>query len=142
MRQLSGWQSCGATSLVVCSTCRFSAGQRDGENGQRGGAIFAELLNGELLKHPLQGCLELQSMPCLFACSQHCSVYLRSARRFGYLLSRFEPSPGHARALLDYVALYLETSDGILPYARWPAGIKGHFLARVPPDGLVWTEAS
>jgi predicted metal-binding protein len=140
MRQLSAWQS--FASLVVCSTCRFSAAQREGDGGQRGGALFAELLKAELLEHPLKGHLELQSMSCLFACSQHCCVYLRSPRRVGYVLSRFEPSPGHARALLEYAALYLETGDGILPYARWPAGIKGHFLARVPPDGLVWTEVS
>ncbi len=81
-------------------------------------------------------------MPCLFACSSHCTVYVRSARRLGYMLGRFTPSHSDALALLDYLAEYLKTADGVVPYARWPEGVKGHFLVRVPPDGFVWDEAA
>jgi predicted metal-binding protein len=80
-------------------------------------------------------------MPCLFACGNHCTAYLRSDRRFGYLLGRFRPTPEHATALLDYLAEYLSTPDGVVPYARWPDSIKGHFLARIPPAALVWEPA-
>ncbi len=56
----------------------------------------------------------------------------------GYILGRFTPSLVDATALLDYVAQYLDTPDGVVPYACWPDGVKGHFLVRVPPEGFVW----
>lgn len=80
-------------------------------------------------------------MPCLFACGAHCTVYIRSSRRLGYILGRFSPVHSDALALLDYLAEYLDTADGVVPYARWPEGVKGHFLVRVPPDGFVWDPA-
>ena len=78
-------------------------------------------------------------MPCLFACTSHCTVLIRSDRRLGYVLGRFDPSRSHAGALLDYVGKYLDTEDGVVPYAQWPEGVKGHFLVRVPPEGFVWS---
>jgi hypothetical protein len=41
-------------------------------------------------------------------------------------------------ALLDYITQYLETADGVAPYGRWPAGVKWHFLVRVPLENFVW----
>jgi len=130
--------SSSKTSLVVCSTCRFSEGAREDENGQRGGALFAQTLIESLTDHSCKGRIEIESMPCLFACSSYCTAYVRSDQRFGYILGRFRPTQETAIALLDYIVQYLDTSDGIVPYARWPEGIKGHFLVRVPPPGLVW----
>jgi predicted metal-binding protein len=65
-------------------------------------------------------------------------VYLRSEGRLGYILGRFSASSADSLALLDYVREYLDSSDGLVPYAKWPEGVKGHFLVRVPPDGFVF----
>jgi predicted metal-binding protein len=130
--------SSAKTSLVVCSSCRFSESAREDENGRRGGALFAESLNACLADHPCRDRIEIQPMACLYACGSYCSAYIRSERRFGYILGRFAPSREHAVALLDYVVRYLNASDGVVPYSDWPHGIKGHFLARVPPDGFFW----
>ncbi len=130
--------SSSATSLVVCSTCRISKEARTDPAGRHGGALFAEAVASALANHRCHGQILLESMPCLFACSSHCTAYLRSAGRMGYILGRFTPSHPDATALLDYVAHYLDTPDGVVPYNRWPDGVKGHFLVRVPPDGFVW----
>ncbi len=127
-----------AASLVVCSTCRHSKDVRTDSSGRHGGAVFAQALEDALATHRCRGRTEIQSMPCLYACSSHCAVYIRSVRRLGYTLGRFSPTLSDALALLDYLAEYLETADGVVPYARWPEGVKGHFIARVPPEGFVW----
>jgi predicted metal-binding protein len=106
--------------------------------GRPGGEVFLHALHDALDHHACRDRIELQAMPCLFACSSHCTVLLRSGNRLGYILGRFAPSANAAAALLDYAAKYLDSDDGVVPYGDWPEGVKGHFLVRVPPDGFVW----
>jgi predicted metal-binding protein len=129
------------TSLIVCSTCRFSKDAREDASGRRGGALFAEELAAALAEHPCRDRIELEAMPCLFACTSHCTAYIRAERRLGYVLGRFVPSREHAVALLEYITQYLGSADGVVPYAKWPDGVKGHFLVRVPPSGFVWAQS-
>jgi predicted metal-binding protein len=125
-------------SLVVCSTCRLSQEAREDAQGRRGGIIFAQMLTAALADHPCRDRIAVQQMPCLFVCSDPCSVYLRADGRMGYVLGKFAPDHQDAVALLDYIAHYLDSETGIVPYAVWPDGVKGHFLVRVPPQGFVW----
>jgi predicted metal-binding protein len=132
-------RSAAATaSLVVCSTCRLSKDVRVDDQGRSGGELFAAALRAALVDHVCRDRIDLQTMPCLFACSSHCTVFMRSPRRLGYILGRFTSSRDDAVALLDYAAGYLASEDGVVPYKHWPEGVKGHFLVRVPPDGFVW----
>jgi predicted metal-binding protein len=130
-----------SANLVVCSTCRPSQEQREDAQGRRGGVVFAELLSAALADHPCRDRIAIQQMPCLFACSSPCSVYLRAEGRMGYVLGKFAPAHQDAVALLDYIAHYLDSDTGIVPYGLWPDGVKGHFLVRVPPEGFVWDPA-
>jgi predicted metal-binding protein len=119
-------------SLTVCSTCRFSKLAREDSDGQTGGALFAGELAAALADHACRDRLELRQTACFFACSEHCTAYVESDGRVGYLLGRFVPSQMKAIALLDYIAHYLDSADGTVPYAIWPEGVKGHFIARIP----------
>ncbi len=123
----------GRPAIVVCSTCRFTADERDGPDGRRGGAVFAEAVR----RAAAEDGFEVQEMACLFACSQRCVVHLRAEGKIGYVLGRFEPTGEAARAVVDYFRFYLESAEGIVPYKDWPEGVKGHFLVRVPPGGFV-----
>ena len=125
-------------SLVVCSTCRFSPERRRDDAGRSAGELLAELLKAALPAHACRGKIDIQTMPCLFACSSHCTIFLRSQGRVGYILGKFEPRQEHGAAILDYAERYLDSADGVVPYARWPQGVKGHFLVRVPPEGFVF----
>src|SRR5258708_14874130 len=125
------------TNLIVCSTCRFSKDAREDAGGRRGGALFAEALAAALVEHRCRDRVELQEMPCLFACTSHCTAYIRAERRFGYVLRPFRPSREHAVPLLRYLLHYLDSSDRVVPYANWPRGVKGRFLVRGPPSGIL-----
>jgi predicted metal-binding protein len=120
-----------AAAVVVCNTCRFSAEERETPDGVRGGALLAAAL-----REIASGTgVAIQEMPCLFNCTQHCSIHLRAPGKIGYVLGRFEPTPEAARAILDYAVAYAASAEGVVPYRQWPEGVKGHFIVRVPPAG-------
>jgi predicted metal-binding protein len=118
-------------SIVVCTTCRFSAEARENVNGQRGGAMLAQLLK--------QTGAPIDEMPCLFSCSRHCSIHLRAPGKIGYVLGDFQPTNEAAAAIAALFKLYRESEFGSIPYRAWPEGVKGHFIVRVPPAGFVST---
>jgi len=125
-------------TLVVCSTCRLSPTERENACGRRGGELFADALERALEDHPCAERLRIERMPCLFACSRHCTVQIRCEGKMGYLLGGFSATGSDTGALLDYVHAYLASPEGIVPYLDWPEGVKGHFITRMPPEGFVW----
>ncbi|TCM17681.1 putative metal-binding protein [Novosphingobium sp. PhB165] len=126
-------------SVVVCSTCRFSAAAREDEGGQRGGALLAEAMRTVQAAEPgLQG-VAVQEMPCLFACQRHCAVHLRAPGKVGYVLGDFTPDEEAARAILEYAVRHAASEEGQVPYREWPQGVKGHFITRTPPEGYICT---
>jgi predicted metal-binding protein len=124
-------------AIVVCNTCRYSAETREDGEGRRGGALLLAALCA--VKHGdsrYEG-IALQEMPCLFACTDHCTVHLRAPDKVGYVLGRFTADEESARALLDYAVHYAESDHGRVPFKLWPQGVKGHFITRTPPAGYV-----
>ena len=124
-------------ALVVCSTCRVAPNQRVDTQGSTGGARLAAVLRAVQQADPHYAGIAVQDMPCLFACSRHCVVYIRAPGRIGYVLGDFTPDEAAARAILDYAVHHAASSEGIVGYADWPEGVKGHFLVRTPPEGFV-----
>ncbi|MCW1383723.1 DUF1636 domain-containing protein [Novosphingobium sp. KCTC 2891] len=124
-------------AVVVCSTCRLSAEQRENEHGQRGGALLAEVLRAVQQADPALATVEVQEMACLFACQRHCTVHVRAPGRIGYVLGGFAPVEEEARAILEYAVLHADSAEGVVPYGAWPQGVKGHFITRTPPEGFV-----
>ena len=124
-------------AVVVCSTCRFSADQRENERGQRGGALLAQAMRDVQAAEAALAGVAVQEMPCLFACKRHCAVHVRAPGRIGYVLGDFTPDPPSARAILEYAARHAASAEGQVPYAEWPQGVKGHFITRTPPEGFV-----
>jgi predicted metal-binding protein len=124
-------------SLVVCNTCRFSAEEREDADGVRGGARLVAALRAEQAADDRLDDVAIEEMPCLFNCTQHCSIHVRAPGKIGYVLGRFEPTVEAARAILDYAIAYAASEEGVVPYRQWPEGVKGHFIVRVPPAGKV-----
>ena len=120
-----------SATLFICDTCRYRPDAREC-GGKTGGVIFAE---------QVQRCAEelritdlaLSRTSCLMACARHCTVHLRAPAKIGYVIGDFEPSAASAAVLLDYVRKYQQSETGQVPYKLWPPGIKGHFIARMPP---------
>jgi predicted metal-binding protein len=122
-------------AVVVCNTCRVSAEERETPDGVRGGALLASALREIAAQIPGGTGVAIQEMPCLFNCTQHCSIHLRAPGKIGYVLGRFEPTAEAARAILDYAVAYAASDEGVVPYRQWPEGVKGHFIVRIPPAG-------
>lgn len=122
-------------AVVVCNTCRVSAEARETPDGVRGGALLAAALREAAAQIPGGTGVAIQEMPCLFNCTQHCSIHLRAPGKIGYVLGRFEPTAEAARAIVEYAVAYAASDEGVAPYRQWPEGVKGHFIVRVPPTG-------
>jgi len=126
-------------AVVVCSTCRHSAAAREDEGGRRGGALLAEALRAIQAEEPGLAGVAVQEMPCLFACKRHCTVHIRAPGKVGYVLGDFTPDREAARAILEYATHHAASEDGVVHYAQWPEGVKGHFITRTPPEGYLCT---
>ena len=124
--------SASSASLFICDTCRYRPEAREC-GGKTGGVIFAEHVQrcAEVLRITD---LALLRTSCLMACTRHCTVHLRAPAKIGYVIGDFEPSGASAAVLLDYVRKYQQSETGQVPYKLWPPGIKGHFIARMPPN--------
>ncbi len=129
----------GGPQVVVCSTCRHSAEAAEDGEGRRGGAVLATALRQVRDAVPALAGIDIEDMPCLFACTSHCAVHIRAPGKIGYVLGGFAPDTAEAAAILAYVAAHAQSPDGVVPYAQWPEGVKGHFIVRVPPEGSVAT---
>lgn len=128
-----------SAAVVVCSTCRVSAESREDDSGRRGGALLAEALRAVQAEDPALAGVVVQEMPCLFACSRHCAVQVRGPGKVGYVLGDFAPDAEAARAILTYAARHAASEEGVVRYADWPQGVKGHFIVRTPPEGYLCT---
>jgi len=103
----------------------------------RGGARMVEALRQAQAGDPRYAGIAVQEMPCLFACTEFCTVHLRAPGKVGYVLGRFAPDEDAATALLDYAVHYADSEHGRVPFKQWPQGVKGHFITRTPPPGFV-----
>lgn len=125
------------TAIVACNSCRHSADAQQDAEGVRGGVRMVAALRA--VKAGLRGYdgVAVQEMPCLFACRDFCAVHLRAPGKVGYVLGRFAPGEDAARAILDYARAYAASDWGQVRFRDWPEGVKGHFIARVPPAGFL-----
>jgi predicted metal-binding protein len=124
-------------AVVACNTCRVSADAREDADGVRGGARLVAALRAVKASDDRYAGVAVQEMPCLFACSDHCTVHIRAPGKVGYVLGRFTPDTDAARAILDYAVHHAASAEGRVPFRDWPQGVKGHFIVRVPPAGYV-----
>ncbi|MEM9288210.1 MAG: DUF1636 domain-containing protein [Pseudomonadota bacterium] len=125
-----------AASIVVCSTCRLNDEAREDETGKRGGALFAEAVRAAAARRGNSD-IHIEETACFFACSRYCTVHIRDEGKISYVLGDFRATEADAEALLDYFEHYLASKDGVVPYGKWPEGVKGHFITRQPPAGRI-----
>lgn len=120
------------TVITVCDTCAWGPDEklRDGRSG--GEAFFEEV---QAAAHGREG-VSVRRVSCLMGCDHPCNVAVSAPGKLSYVLGRFEPGADGAEALVDYAAAHAESDSGTVPYRSWPSGVKGKFIARVPPlDG-------
>jgi predicted metal-binding protein len=124
-------------AVVACNTCRYSPAAQDDERGERGGARLVAALRAVKAGDDRYAGIAVQEMPCLFACTEFCTIHLRAPGKVGYVLGRFASDRAAARDILDYAVHYAASEHGRVPFRQWPEGVKGHFITRTPPPGFV-----
>jgi predicted metal-binding protein len=128
-----GFEAAMPVAVTVCTTCKYAAGTAFDAQGRTGGEVLAAAL--EAAAGNQTAAPRIIRHECLWACRDSCAVLIQSAGKTGYLAGGFEAGTAAAEAILDWSAAYAERSDGVVPYAQWPDGMKGHFIARIPAGG-------
>lgn len=120
------------TTLLLCETCGQDAAA---PSAVRQGELFAAEVEGLLQEQLAAGAppLSIKRTRCLMACQRHCTAALQAPGKIAYVLGGFAPEREAAEALLDYSRQYQQSDSGQVPFRSWPAGIKGKFVARIPP---------
>lgn len=119
--------------LIVCTTCRFSSEEPLDPAGLSGGQSLLNAVTIAVKAAGASAAFRIEAQACLWACSSHCTVYLTEPGKPSYLAGRFAPTPQDAEAITAFARLYAESREGAVPYRNWPDGMKGHFIARLPP---------
>lgn len=113
--------------LLVCTTCRRGQ-SADMEGPRPGAALFAAIDAAGLPEG-----VTLRAVECLSNCGQGCSIVLRGGDdRWTYVYGRFDGA-GDAGAILNVVARYRETADGLIPWRERPTHFRKNCIARIPP---------
>jgi len=118
-------------SIVMCTTCRFSAEEKFGPDGRSGGETLIAHMREAIAARSCNITVETQA--CLWNCKRHCSVFLRDDERFSYFTGDHTPIRAQAEAILDWFELHEETETGEVPFHTWPDAMRGHFITRIPP---------
>ncbi|MEO0820844.1 MAG: DUF1636 domain-containing protein [Pseudomonadota bacterium] len=111
--------------LLICATCKRPDGDPD---APRPGAVLAERVAAEGLPEGVS----LRVVECLSNCSRGCTVALRGGPRWTYVYGNFAPE-ADVPTLLDGVARYAASADGLVPWRERPEHFKRNCIARIPP---------
>ncbi|MCB2055348.1 MAG: DUF1636 domain-containing protein [Geminicoccaceae bacterium] len=117
-------------TLIVCDTCRHSIEAKTDATGRTGGERLAAHL--EEAARACDG-FRIRRFSCLMGCEHHCNVALEQPGKLTYVLGSFEPTAEAAAAIVAFAERYAASETGQVPFRQWPQGVKGHFVARVPP---------
>ncbi len=120
-------------ALVFCTTCNYSKDEKTGPDGRTGG----EALVGEvstLLAETDRDDVRIQTQECLWSCKRHCNVWFRDTERFSYIAGDFEPTRDAAQAIVEWFDKHGQSEAGTVRFREWPDGMRGHFIARMPPE--------
>jgi predicted metal-binding protein len=60
-------------------------------------------------------------------------VLFRDDQRFSYLAGDLKPLRETAEAIIDWFDLHGSSEMGAVAFRRWPAAMRGRFIARFPP---------
>ena len=116
------------TTITVCTTCRLPD-RRDIKTETPQGEAFLDRMTQAA---EAQG-IAVRGTACLMGCEHGCNIAISAPGKLTYVLGRFEGTDADARAVAEYAAGHAASDSGAVPFREWPQGVKGHFIARVPP---------
>ena len=118
-------------SLVVCTTCKFSADSKLAPDGRTGGETLLGHVR-DVLQDAGREYVKIEPQACLWNCSRPCSVVMQDSERFSYVTGGNEPTRAQAEAIIAWFDHHGQTETGEVPFRLWPDAMRGHFIARIP----------
>ena len=119
--------------LVICSTCKFSPESKTGPDGRTGGELLHNAMQA-VLSRLGRSDVTVTQQSCLWNCDRPCSVVIQDNERFSYVTGKNLPTEEQAEAILAWFDAHGDTPDGVVPFRQWPQAMRGHFIARMPPQ--------
>ncbi|GGK47755.1 DUF1636 family protein [Salinarimonas ramus] len=123
----------GEIILNVCTTCR-DAGDPDPQ-AERPGAILARVLEAALAARASAGDplpIRVEPVACLSVCKRPCTLAASAPGRWTYVWGDIDPAT-HVEDILDGLAKYAASQDGVVPWRERPDIFKKGVVARIPP---------
>lgn len=117
------------TTITVCVTCRNSDSRAavTPTDQPRDGEAFLDSVRAAAGDIPVRG------VSCLMGCEQGCNIAISAGGKMTYVLGRFDGTTEDATAIADYASKHRDSDTGLVRFKEWHPGVKGHFIARVPP---------
>ena len=117
-----------STTITVCDTCRRAERKELKDEPSCG-----EGLCDAVETAAKEAGVAVRRVSCLMGCERACNVAISAPGKLTYVLGRFDPTEEAAAAIVEYAQGHRESESGAVPFRQWPQGVKGHFVARVPP---------
>ena len=112
--------------LLVCKTCRMGKPVEEGDTCL-GAQLYEAIAQSELPEG-----VTLRGVECFSNCNEGCSIALRGGNaRWSYVYGRLDPEK--VGIVLDGVARYRATEDGLVPWRERPEHFRKNCIARIPP---------
>ncbi|NJL87394.1 MAG: DUF1636 domain-containing protein [Leptolyngbyaceae cyanobacterium SM1_1_3] len=118
-------------ALFVCTSCSFSATQRD-HLGHRGGYHLFQQLQQLQQHRQLPPEFTLAPVECLSACHRFCAIALAAPQKNTLMFGDLPPLES-AAAIAQLAAQYAASSNGLVPRQSRPDPLQKGILARIPP---------
>lgn len=119
-------------ALIFCTTCRHSPEAKTGPDGLTGGERLKAEAEAALARAGRTD-MRVEGQACLWNCKRHCSVVFRDDARFSYVGGDYKPEAEAAEAIIAWFDLHGKSETGEVSFKEWPDGVRGHFIARMPP---------
>jgi predicted metal-binding protein len=123
------------TLITLCDTCKRPGHDVLGQ-ARTDGDILAGLVESAAVG---RSGIVTRRQSCLLGCDYACNIALQAQGKLTFVLGMFEPVAEAAEAIVAFAAKHAESANGYVPFREWPAGVKGHFRARLPvfpaPEG-------
>ena len=112
--------------LLVCTTCKMGQPVEEGDSCL-GAQLYQAIEDSDLPEG-----VTLKKVECFSNCGQGCSVAMRGGdARWSYVYGKLDPSS--VGIVLDGVARYRATDDGLVPWRERPEHFRKNCIARIPP---------
>ena len=114
--------------LLVCIKCK--RGTEVSETGDRPGEVLYQRLHD----HGMPDGVTLTPVECLQNCDSGCSAAMRGGPdRWTYVYGNLHEA-SDTDTLVEGIALYRATNDGLIPWRSRPEHFKRNCIARIPPQ--------